>query len=82
MNTGMFRMAGAFIVVLLTNVTVLLGIIASVYWVDLQTHPSWVARWRPQIKVALGAVFLAYLYTESWINNNMGPQVYGYHWAT
>ena len=58
LDVGMSRMVGSFIVVLLTNVTVLLGIIAFVYWVDLQAAPSRVFRWRRPIKVALGVAVL------------------------
>lgn len=81
LDVGMSRMVGSFIVVLLTNVTVLLGIIAFVYWVDLQAAPSRVFRWRRPIKVALGVAVLTYLYAESWVNGNLGPQVFGYHWV-
>lgn len=70
----------SFIVSLITNMIVLSGTIAFLYWLEELPNPR-VKRVKPLIEIVLSTLYFVYLWGQSWLSSGIAANAFGLHWT-
>ncbi|WP_054654013.1 hypothetical protein [Secundilactobacillus silagei] len=70
----------SFIVSLITNMIVLSGTIAFLFWLE-ELPNSWAKRVKPLIEIVLSTLYFVYLWGQSWLSSGIAANAFGFHWT-